>query len=262
MSEERKNPLLERVSVPGESFRLPSGALFYKNGELADSTKDGEVYVRPMTAMEELIMKSPDKLLSGAVVPEIFEKCIPDVINPNSLLAKDVDYLLMCLRLVSYGPTLGVMSRHDCEEAKDHEYAIEVRPLLQKSKTIDPTSLKKFKLKLDSGQVVQLHPPRYLSTIKLYQTFAVADDELDSEKLGLRMLESISEMISSVDDHEDAKDIAEWILHIKAGDVQRITDKIADLSDWGVDPIVKVKCRDCKKNFEVVVPINPISFFT
>jgi hypothetical protein len=256
------NPLLERVSIPGESFKLPSGGLFYKD-ELDSSVKNGEIYVRPMTAVEELVLKSPDKLLSGEAIPEIFHKCIVDVKDPDNLLAKDVDFLLMCLRLVSYGPTIDVPAKHDCENAEDHTYEIELRPLLQSSKLIDPTTLKTFELKLDNGQVIALHPPRYMSTVKLYQTFSMDNDEdLSSEDMGLRLLESVSDMISSVDGHEDTKDIAEWLQHIRAGDVQLIAEKISELSDWGINPQIEVECRDCKKKMEVVVPINPISFFT
>ena len=56
------NPLLARVKIPGRIFQLPSAGIFYKNGELAEGIENGEVHVHPMTALDEINMKNPDKL--------------------------------------------------------------------------------------------------------------------------------------------------------------------------------------------------------
>jgi len=255
------NPLLAKVSIPGETFRLPSGGLFYTKGELSSSTKDGEVMVNPMTAMDELLLKSPDKLLSGEAITDVFNNCLPDVIMPENLLAKDVDYLLMCLRMVSYGPNIDLTHTHDCKDAKEHKYSIPLRPLIQKSKPINPTALKKYNVSLTNKQVVDLHPPKFLATIKVYQMFGTLDEETDTIAMGKQLIETIGDMIFAVDGHEDTDDIQEWLKQLRVGDVQLISDKVAELSDWGVDPTTKVTCKDCKKKMELVVPINPVSFF-
>lgn len=257
-----KNPLLEKVQIPGEKFRLPSGGLFYNNNELDKSIKDGEIFINPMNAIDELILKSPDKLLSGEAVVEIINRCVPEVEDPEQLLAKDVDYILMCLRMVSYGPEVVLAATHDCEKAKEHSYSLPIRPLLQKTKPIDPTALKKYKVKLSNGQVVELNPPRYYSTIKLYEAFGGIDnEEVDTDTMGMQLLENIADMIQSVDSHEDRDNIIEWLKQVRVGDVEAISNKVTELSDWGLDPIIEVKCKDCKKEMKVSVPVNPIAFF-
>jgi len=256
----RNNPLLEKVQIPGEKFRLPSGGLFYTAGELHEYVKDGEVFVNPMTAMNELTLKSPDKLLSGEAVIEVFGKCIPEISNPSELLAKDVDYLLMCLRMVSYGPNIDLKVTHDCENAKEHLYSIPIRPILQTTKQIDPTAIKNFKVTISNGQVVLLHPPKFLATVALYQLFG--SDDFDTETVGEKLLDNIASMIISVDNHKQRDDITEWLKTIRVGDVQLIGEKVGEISDWGIDPIQSTKCKDCKKVLEVSVPVNPIAFFT
>ena len=257
-----KNPLLEKVQIPGERFRLPSSGLFYQKDELDENVKEGEVFINPMNAMDELILKSPDKLLSGEAVVEIISRCVPEAKNPEQLLAKDVDYILMCLRMVSYGPEVTLAATHTCKEAEEHSYSVPVRPLLQKTTPIDPTALKKYKVKLSNGQVVELNPPRYFSTIKLYQAFGGIDnEEVDTDTMGLQLLENVADMIQSVDEHEDRDDIIEWLKLVRVGDVELISNKVTELSDWGLDPIVDVKCKDCKKEMKVSVPVNPIAFF-
>ena len=61
------NPLLRNIQLPGDTVRLPSRGIFYNNGELTPSTQNGEVHVYPMKAIDEIIMRSPDKLLSGCL---------------------------------------------------------------------------------------------------------------------------------------------------------------------------------------------------
>lgn len=42
------NPLLSRIQMPGETFALPSGGVFYTHGELDDSVVNAEVRVHPI----------------------------------------------------------------------------------------------------------------------------------------------------------------------------------------------------------------------
>ena len=89
----RSNPLLERIRIPGETFTLPSQGIFYKNGELDDDSKNGEVYIYPMVTYDEIVLKTPDKLFSGEAITEVFQRCVPQIKKPMELLAKDVDFI-------------------------------------------------------------------------------------------------------------------------------------------------------------------------
>jgi len=97
------NPLLRVNKMPGETFRLPSRGIFYKNGELDASVANGEVVVKPMTLLDELYLKTPDMLFQGTAVEEVFKRCIPEILKPQQLFMNDVDYLVLCLRKVTFG---------------------------------------------------------------------------------------------------------------------------------------------------------------
>lgn len=123
------NPLLRRFNhMPPETFRLPSGGVFYTNGELDDEVINGEVEVHPMTAIDEITIKSPDMMYQGTAIEKVFSRCIPQVLKPLELLTKDMDYLLVCLRIVTYGetldltwecpPTCEVRQEREAEEAR------------------------------------------------------------------------------------------------------------------------------------------------
>ena len=64
------NPLLAGIkNVPGLSVLLPTKALLYHHGEISEASKNsGEIHVYPMSAKDELMMKSPDLLMSGEAI--------------------------------------------------------------------------------------------------------------------------------------------------------------------------------------------------
>jgi len=258
------NPLMQRIKMPGETVRLPSGGLFYKNGELSQKVKNGEVHVYPMSAYDEIVFKSPEKLINGTAVEEVFKRCIPEVEKPLDLFAKDVDYLTTALKRVTFGPFVDVKYNHMCSEtATEHEYKCDVNVFMKNSKVIDPTKLtENYAVNLPNGQMVEIIPIRFKSVISMMESANLQQKvEDDAIYLTNRMLESVSQVIESVDKITDKNFIKEWLRAISAGWMKQIGDAIEKSGDWGPDFKFKTKCEDCKQEIELEIPLNPVTFF-
>lgn len=255
-----ENPLIGRIKIPGETFRLPSGGLFYEPGVLADKVVDGEIYVFPMTAIDEIALKTPDLLFSGHAINQVFGRCIPDVLLPNKLFARDVDFLLIALRKVSFGPQMELTYKHDCNDAKNHSYIVNVDEFLRKSKRIDPnTVIRDFQLTLLNNQVVSVEPISFESYIALMQT---NETDVEPEKLAKRLIFSVSKIIKSVDNVTDNEQIQEWLSRIPPMLMKQVTNSIEKTTEWGPDFMTSMKCRDCGVEVQVQAPLNPLAFFT
>jgi hypothetical protein len=260
------NPLIVslRARIPGETFRLPSHGLFYTNGELADDVINGEVHVFPMTALDEIVIKTPDKLLSGHAISEVFLRCIPQIKKPMQLLSKDVDYLMMCLRMISYGEDLDITYTHSCENAKGHEYTVGLRPLISQAKPIDPTSIgTTFTLTLGDSMVVKLRPPVFESVMSMYLTnFQSSNNSISLTEAQTKLLDVVTDTIISVDGISNRSQIQEWVREIPAGWMQQIGDALQRIGDWGPSTSSTIICKDCNESMDVEIPLNPISFFS
>lgn len=258
------NPLLEKLRIPGTTFRLPSQGIFYGEGVLDQSVRNGEVEVYPMTAMDEIIFATPDKLLSGKAISEVFSRCIPQVKNPLALLAKDVDFLMVCLRMVSFGQFMPVTYKHTCENAKEHEYNIDLDALIKASKQIDPTSIaSEYTSVLPNGQTVSLKPLTYADIVELYQTtLMMKSDQLTDEDAERLIVSTISSIIANVDGITDKTMIIEWVKKVPLGWKKQVEQAAQEVTQWGVDFTVKRKCQDCKEVTDITVTANPVSFFT
>jgi len=263
------NPLLARIQMPGETFKLPSGGLFYTNGELADHVKDAEVQVHPMTVLDEIMIKTPDMLFSGKAVQEVFGRCIQDVIKPNQLLAKDVDFLLLCLRKVSYGDTLEMEDVHyNCpakkekeEEPEAHTYPIDINTFIKNSKLMDPTTTKQyFFVELPNQQKVNITPIRFEDFVTLMQ---VQDDDVKTpEEQVFELTKTLGNIIVNVDETTDKKLIVEWLRKLKPEYLRILHARLEDTVQWGPDFKYTYNCKDCGQAREVVAPMNPLAFFT
>lgn len=255
-----ENQLLARIRIPGETFRLPSGGLFYEPGILSEKVVDGEIYVFPMTAIDEIAIKTPDLLFSGEAVVQVFGRCIPDVLQPRKMLAKDIDFLLIALRKVSYGPQMELTYTHDCEKAKEHSYVIDVDQFLKRSKRIDPnTMLKDFHITLSNNQIVEVAPISFGGYVALMQA---SETDVDPVKLAQRLIFSVSQIIKSVDTETDSTKIQEWLAAIPPMLMKQVTESIEKTTEWGPDFMANIKCKDCGSEVQVQAPLNPLAFFT
>ena len=259
--ERKTNPLIERVKIPGETVRLPSGGLFYTNGELSQDVKNGELHIYPLTTMSEIMLRSPDKLLSGDALIDVFSQCVPQILKPMDLLSKDVDFIMTALRKVTYGETMDVTYEHTCENAKVHSYSINLMKIMSASKSIDPTTVNKtFVKKMSNGQMVSLCPMKFKNVIEIMQSVQEYVD--DDKAIGRQLMKSIACMITSVDEIQDTEMIIEWLTTIPSTWFNDISKTIESVSDWGPDFQYKETCKDCGKEIDLSVTLNPLTFFT
>jgi hypothetical protein len=262
MSDPSTNPLLAKVKLPGRIFQLPSRGLFYTNGELSDTVTDGEIHVRPMSALAEINMKNPDQLFSGKAVEQVFKECIDGINKPSELLAKDVDAIMMYLRTVTYGAGYEFVARHSCENATDHTYVADIDELIQRIKFLDPTTIDKtYTLVLPNEQVVKLNPNKYSQILDLIRDNQ-SKTEMTVEDMQRNLLAMLLGVIKSVDGNANYNNIKEWLSTIPTTWTTRIAEKVDGINSWGPQLTWSCKCADCGEEFPVEIPINPVSFFT
>lgn len=255
------NPLLARIHMPGSTFKLPSGGIFYDNGELADTVENGEVHIQPMTAYDEVVLKTPDLLFSGEAVKRIFTRCIPEILKPMELFGKDVDFLMICLRKLTYGDTFQLEYTHSCDDAKAHEYSLNIDHFINNTKHIDPTTIGNvYSTTISNGQVVKMHPPRFGDVVKMMQNYD-PNIELTPETETNNIIETVMSVISSVDGIDHKGHIKEWLASLSAGVIGDLSGAIQGTTNWGPDFMYKTVCKDCNTEMELTAPINPLAFF-
>lgn len=277
MSNPSLNPLLSKVKLPGRVFQLPSKGIFYQPGMFADSVKDAEIHVRPMSALTELKVRSADLLLSTKIIREVCAECVPEILKPELLLAKDVDALFLFLVASTYGNKKTIRSIHNCKEAEFHDYEVDLEPILSNPRNdiLEHRDIA-FSVELNNGQVVQLRPIFFYDAIDMMLLRQrLAEKEVnapqtitskDSEDVMIRDLLSVIKSVSTGEPDnvvvEDPSKIGEWLRLISKKQVEQIVEAAEKSGDWGFKFDVTLKCKDCGESYKHDMELNPVNFLS
>jgi hypothetical protein len=271
------NPLLAKVKLPGRVFQLPSKGVFYPPGVLAETVVNGEVEVKPMSALVELKIRSADLLISSKIIREVCAECAPEILKPEVLLAQDVDALFLFLVASTYGNLKTIKAVHDCENADVHDYEVNLEPIIAnpRNKILDHRDVL-LSVDLDNGQTVKLKPVTFADAVDMMLLRqAIGNKEMSapstitSKELEDVVVRDILAVIESVSTGgptpqvvTDQKQIDEWIRALPKKYIDQITEASARAADWGFDMNVQLKCKDCGTVFKHNMEMNPINFFS
>ena len=272
------NPLMQYFRPPGLYVVLPSAGNFYITKP--ELTSLGEVLVKPMTAKDELLFKSPDILMNGESLLGVIKSCIPGIKNPKETPAADFSVIMLALRLATYGKELrysGICS----ECSQNTEFIVNVEQVLD----TQITKLKK-QYKVDIDQLTVYVKPYDIycqtrSSLANFEQQAITNtilgnnDLTDAEKtveFGKSfkkiteityelVLHSIIKVSTPEEDIVDKKLIAEWLFSIGKKTFENMTEKILEATNDGFDNDVNYECEHCKTSNTVPIIYDPTSFF-
>lgn len=115
-----QNPLFNYMRQPKIYIKLPSGGKFWEQNSLT-ITESEEIPVYSMTAKDELIFKTPDALMNGQAIVDVIQSCIPSIKNAWAIPTIDLDFILIAIRLATYGNKMQVSHTIPViEEEVDH----------------------------------------------------------------------------------------------------------------------------------------------
>ncbi len=263
------NPLLASfIKLPGRVFKLPSGGYLYKNNELREGINEGELHVRPLGALSEIKLKSPDMLFSGQAVREVLGECVPEILQPLELFGRDIDALMVFLRVVTYGPIFKIDAKHGCEKdeneedgIKAHQYDIDLEGIINDIRELDPTTVgSNYTVEMENGQNVIFDPVRFKHIIELLQSNN--KDLPTAEDIQQNLIKNLLNMINNIDGISDKKQIEEWIKAVPAPYITKIANALEASNEWGPKFERQVKCRGCGEMITVELPLNPVNFFS
>jgi hypothetical protein len=272
------NPLMQYFRPPGVYVVLPSAGNFYKADP--ELTSLGEVLIKPMTAKDELLFKSPDILMNGESLIEVIKSCVPGIQNPREIPTPDFNVIMLALRLATYGKDLPYIGK--CREcSKNTEFIVDIEQVLD----TQITKLQK-QYKIDIDQLTVYVKPYDIhcqtrSSIASFEQQAITnsilgnDDLTDSEKTlefsrsfnkiteitYELILHSIIKISTPNEDIVDPQLIAEWLFSVGKKIFESITEKILESTNKGFNNDVVYECEHCKLSNTTPIIFDPTSFF-
>jgi hypothetical protein len=149
------NQLNQYFRKPELKVKLPSQGQYYPPGAVKLDA-NGEVDVYPMTAADELTMKTPDALLTGESTVKVIQSCVPAIPNAWLIPSMDVDVILIGIRIATYGPKMSITSNVPKTGTKQ-DNDVNLQGILETMKT----DLVPNTVQLDNGLKIICKPMNY-----------------------------------------------------------------------------------------------------
>lgn len=175
------NPLKKYFRQAKISIPLPSRGNFYPQGSL-EFTETGDYPVFPMTARDEITMKTPDSLVNGQATVDVIQSCMPNIKNAWDIPVVDLDVILVAMRIASYGETMDISIKTPVT-GEEKTYSLNLNNILNDLTNVD------YNNRVEVGDmVVYIRPLSYrdftktsLKTFEEQKIFKTLNDESLSE---------------------------------------------------------------------------------
>ena len=270
-----QNPLQQFFRQPKIFIGLPSQGIYNKPTTIQGDPARIAVY--GMTGMDEIVMKTPDALLSGDSTAQVIQSCCPDILDAWDISVLDVNTLLTAIRIATFGSELSV--NNTCSACKTvNSYDINLNNI------IDHFTHCSYENKLVLKELTIITKPLTykqsslfsLKNFEMQQTLKQLETVTDAEQRKELMTQIFHELstlrtevfttgIESVDTGTqivtERQYIKEWIENSDTTMIQSISDHIEMNRDNWDTPGQTVKCENCGHEESVSIDLDQSNFF-
>jgi len=272
------DPLAKYYRMPGVHVRLPTEGAFMPPGSV-EFTMNDDIPVYPMRAADELLLKSPDSLMSGFAVEQLIKSCVPAIKAPRLISSPDLDVLLLAIRAATYGEMLTVSPV--CPVCgKEGETHVNLSSIMATSKTIPPEN----PVRLSDEVIAYLRPYNMDNATRIGMASfeearkVQATEEADEKTRTTQINESMQRIVGlSMDvlsacvlrvvvaegEVSDPHSIHKFILNVSKAWIDKLNDKMDEINAMGIDKHYPVICADlaCSHEWKAEIEFNPSTFF-
>ena len=277
------NPLQKYFRQPKLHIRLPSQGKYYPDGGL-EMSDNGEVAVFPLTAKDELLLKTPDSLMNGTATADVIASCVPAIKQPWYVPSLDVDAVLMAIRIATYGEKMTLTVKVP-EIGDEKDYEIDLTTVME-----NIMSARYENVILIDNMKITLRPLTYTEfttdAIKSFEEQRVYslinDDTVPSEQKMERFRQAflrltdltVNTVAKSINQIEvdgqivsEPKHILEFMQNVSKEFYTKILDHISEQRDkFGTKPFVATTTKEeqdrgAPETFEIPITFDQSNFF-
>ena len=269
------NPLQQFFRQPKIFISLPSKGAYSASGMIQGDVANLPVY--SLTGMDEIIIKTPDSLMSGDSTAKIIESCCPAIKDAWALPIIDINILLAAIRIASYGPH--ITFNVECNECKaESEYDVELSYIVDYFSNLEyPNKLVLKDIAIYTRPMTYRESTNFsIKSYQLRQQLIQADkveDDVERQTIVNRLFRELAVlqndmMLSGIDTIQtgnlnvtEAPYISEWLANCDstyATAIKAHSEKI--FNDWQVPPH-PITCSSCKHESKLRIDLDYSTFF-
>jgi hypothetical protein len=270
------NPLKQYFRRPSMYFKLPSNGKYYEAG-VVNIPENHELPVYPMTAIDEMTVRTPDGLFNGAAIVDLIKSCVPNILNPWKLNSVDLDAVIIAVKAASSDGVMEIKSI--CPAcAEDTKYDIDLMPILAGIVDVDYSQtlpVRELQIKFKALTYAETNE-NSLKQFEIQKTLAMISDVEDEEqkrtvmgesitKLNVLVMDIIAQTIEYIQTPEtkvaDRAFIIEFLNNCDKNTSNLIKEHSIMLREKNELKPIGVTCPSCQNQYEQRIVMNATDFF-
>ena len=230
-----------------------------------------------MTGMDEIVVKTPDSLMSGESTVRVIQSCCPVIKDAWKLSTLDLEVVLAAIRIATYGNEINIS--HTCPHCKtSNDYTLDLSKVIEHFKSFaynGKVNLDKLTINLRPltyKQATEFNIKNYNLQRRLAQTTTLEDEEQQKniiqelfKELGVLQNEIFSASIDSVEIADkvvnEREFIMEWLQNCDKDVFDRIKEQFETTRIQMRSPPFEGECDNCHEKNAVYLDLDESSFF-
>ena len=277
------NPLQQFFRQPSVYLRLPTNGRWY-TGDMVELTDDNELAVYPLTAMNDIMLNTPDAMLNGQALENVIRDCAPGIKNVKKFMLPDLEALFLAIKSASNGGKMDI-DRKCAKCNAENTYELNCQHLLDSATSINEDDLT---IRFGDDLVVyvtpydfemrQLFMKREFEEEKLFRNITAQGDSIDEITKASMMAESVERlskvtfglvsrsiekilMVKSNTFVTDRDHINEWLVGITKTQAEMVMEAVDKINKIGIVKNLTITCNSCGHSWEDALSFDPASYF-
>lgn len=278
-----QNPLKKYFRQPGTFVKLPTQGKWYDDSDIT-TTENGEVAVYALTAIDDILLNTPDAMLNGQALEKVITNTVPDVKNVKRLMLPDLESIFVGIKAATNNNRIDVDRR--CPKCnQENTFELNCIGLLDAATSISDDDLT---INFDGKLTVHVKPydfemrqifiKREFEEEKLLRALDANNKEMDEitkasilgesvDRLSKITFELVSRSIERIELKDegvvvtDREFINEWLTGISKTQADMVIDAVNKLNNTGVPKKIQAACASCGHEWDDQLNFDPTSFF-
>lgn len=278
MENAQPNPLSGYFRQPAIYLTLPSQGQWWPESAL-DLPANGEIPVYPMTARDEIVIRTPDALLNGQGVVDIIQSCCPNIKDAWRIPSIDLDAILISIRIASYGNRMNFESRcPECNEPNNYEVDLgQVLGSMNTPSFDDVIPYRNLQIKLKPQQFEHTNRANMIAYEEQKMLEALTNNNLEPEEKSNLIKASMERIIdigitacAYSTEHIELQDgqhvtnldhIKEFYTNAETEVIRNIQDRIKELNETARIRPMAMHCEECARDYQADLNFDYSNFF-
>jgi len=272
------NPLTKYFRQAAIHMELPSGGRFWPPGTI-EIPASGQIAIMPMTARDEITLRTPDALMNGSGIVEVIQSCCPAIKDAWHMPNLDVDAVLIGIRIATYGTNMDFNS--ECPYCKNKNlHGVDLTSCLAGIRAPDydtPVQHDGLQIKLRPVNYFGINRDNNINYHEQRMMDALQKSDVDPELRKQEVMDSVNRLIEAniysvalstqyitMPDGtvvSDPEYIHEYYKNASGDVIRAIQKRLSEINESGGVSPIPVKCENCQADYAVPLEFDYANFF-